>query len=406
LDLDAVIFSGVPNTESEPTSALTEGRLVSVLRRLHAEWQSAAGGLKLSASSSFSEVATRLSLDRGTAQRLVRISRIPEVEASDLSHFPGVRAWVRVVSAVEAALGESDPRSQTLALAAQHFSECLNDMGGSKSAALRDLKTHPDMRDASDARAQWVNAAADIIGYSVGTRLYRQMIRKSPDGAPSMDLATLDALHQCRGLPHASPFVLGGYSIDDKGKVFERPSQPSYFVLPKFTSNPMPAILSTGDDTRQTIYIEPQWIALDEPLNVAFLREKVAAFGASWAEDDWFELSLLNRHPTRRLILERVVLREYDEQFTATFRCYRGNIAFAPGGPWYDRLPEPAKLVRIGSPREAEKHPAPYPGYAELSRETFSRLDWSDDDLVLYRAVIDNPIPFAKYATVFTRNPK
>ena len=45
----------------------------------------------------------------------------------------------------------------------------------------------------------------------------------------------------------------------------------------------------------------------------------------------------------------------------------------------------------------------PFPGYAAIIAEALAHLGWDAEDLIVFRAVIDNPIPLATYTVMFDR---
>ena len=203
-----------------------------MLRRLVAEWRAARVKLGLATSATFTDVARKLDVDRGTAQRLNRVSRLAEVGAADLGHFPGVRAWNRVLAGVERVLGAEHPNYQTLSLACDHYAAWL---GGSRSAAVRRFASAAPVPNGSpshptptaeaagpaagreSARARWVDAAAEVVGYGVDVRLDLVMVRETAgDGRRDVDLSTVNVLKGCRGGPAAMPlaFTRVGYTVD------------------------------------------------------------------------------------------------------------------------------------------------------------------------------------------------
>jgi hypothetical protein len=71
--------------------------------------------------------------------------------------------------------------------------------------------------------------------------------------------------------------------------------------------------------------------------------------------------------------------------------------------PWFDRIPEEAPLVRYGSVNDAIAV-EPFAGYGDVMREALEKMKWDVDDLVVFRAVIENPIPLATYTVMFDKN--
>ena len=133
------------------------------------------------------------------------------------------------------------------------------------------------------------------------------------------------------------------------------------------------------------------------------LHEERAAFPSPWGTPhEWLEFSTVNRHPTRRLILDRFVTRDIAGKCATALRVFRSHSQLAHDEPWYDRIPEETPVVRVGSPAEAMRA-EPFAGYAAVVAEALDRTGWDADDLVVFRADVENPIPFAMYSVLFDR---
>ncbi|MEM9083477.1 MAG: hypothetical protein AAGB34_07770, partial [Planctomycetota bacterium] len=70
------------NPSLQPDRSVIAKQLESCLDRLISEWTQAMQALGLAKTSTWTEIAECLELDRGTAQRLVRIARISHPTAS------------------------------------------------------------------------------------------------------------------------------------------------------------------------------------------------------------------------------------------------------------------------------------------------------------------------------------
>jgi hypothetical protein len=379
----------------------------SPLNRLVAEWRLARSKMGLGSTATVMDVAAKLEVDRGTAQRLNRISKLEDFTSTAVEFFPGVRAWNQILAGVERVLGADHPNYQTLALACDHYSAWINSKGGSRSAALR--QSLQDQQETTGvmpeipsqtARAQWVQASAEIFGYLIETRMHTYLLRQTPDlSPPRMDLASLEVLKNCRGKPHALPLAWSR-STFQTGPITDQTHR-NFFVLRSLTSKPAPATLSTGNEYRHTVFVEPQWASMTEPLNLAHLHEGRGAIELPWGTDEeWFEFSTINRHPCRRLIIERVVCSDVDKRCVAALRVFRTHTMKAHEEPWFDRIPEDAPIQRIGSIDDAIAS-EPFAGYGEVMREALDKMKWDVSDLVVFRAVIENPIPLATYTVMF-----
>ncbi len=380
-----------------------------MLNRLVAEWRLVRGKLGLGSSATVVEVAAKLKVDRGTAQRLSRISKLGNFTPAAVEFFPGVRAWNQILAGVEKVLGPEHPNYQTLSLACDHFSAWINSMGGSRSAAIRHSQQEQQAANgmfpsfpAETARAQWVQASAEIFGYLIEVRMHSQLLRQTPDDPARMDLSSLEVLKNCRGKPHALPLAFSR-STFATGPMTDQTHR-NFYLLRSLTSKPAPATLSTGNEYRHTVFVEPQWASMTEPLNLAHLHEGRAALETPWGTDEeWFEFSTINRHPCRKLVIERVVSKDIDSRCVAALRVFRTHTMKAHEEPWFDRIPEDTPIQRIGTIDDAIAA-EPFAGYGDVVREAVEKLKWDASDLIVFRAVIEDPIPLATYTVMFDKN--
>ncbi len=429
-DMDARSVSGA-SAEGSDTALLPD--LGELLRRLVREWRIARSKMGLPAASSFADIARRLNVDRGTAQRLNRIGKLVDVGPADLEQFPGVRAWHSVVVGAGQALGASDPAVVALGSACEGFAAYLAAAGGSLSAVVRHLKADgsngsgagggppageravpaaggSDAAEAIPARAAWVQAAADVMGYCIDVRVDVQLVRESAvpaDGSPrELGLAMLNVLHGCRGRPGAMPLAFTRHARPPAfaGKPDEGPAVPRPFqLLRSGTSRPAPAVLTTGDGTRHTMFVEPQWATSPNPLDLALLQHDPEPIPSPWGTSiEWLEFAGVNRHPCRRLVLDRLVSREKDALVVPSLAAFRSHNNLSHDEPWFDRLPQHGSVRRLGTPAEAAGDD-PFPGYSEILAEALGVLAWPSDELIVYRAVVDDPIPLASYTLLFDR---
>ena len=403
----------------QSTSVPDDG-LGDLLRELVGGWRKARTELGLPTTASFADVAKRVNVDRGTAQRLTRLGRLLEVGPADLAQFPGARAWHRVLAGVQQELGARHPAAVGLGTACDRFAEYLAQSGG-RSAAVRHLTAGNGNghsggpvapSDPQAARARWVDAAAESMGYLVDVRWDVQFVRESlavADGLPrQLDVAFLNVLHHCRGRPGAMPLAFTRYARtpafpgtvpSDTAATLPRP----FHLLRAGTTRPAPVVLTTGDANRQTLFVEPQWTSLADPLDLALLQGDPTPFPSPWGTGiECLEFACINRHPCRRLVLDRFVSREKAATFIPSVGAFRSHGTLSHDEPWFDRLPQEGTIRRVGTPADAMAD-EPFPGYAAILAEAVAHLGWSPDDLVVYRAVIENPIPLATYTIMFDR---
>ena len=427
--------------EIDPTEGLT-----TMLRRLVAVWRATRVKLGLPMAASFTDIARRLDVDRGTAQRLNRIGKLADAGPGDLEQFPGVRAWHRVLVGAKQALGEDDLSVVALGQACEQFAEYLAAAGGSRSAVVRHLKgdggngmvpeagqpprdgvplagtvagtsgsAAVDGGTAEARAAAWVRAAANVVGYCADVRLDVQMVRELPapaDGSPRyLELAMVNVLHGCRGRPGAMPLAFTRQARPPTFAAADAttplpPAHPHPFrLLRAGTSRPTPTVLTTGDEVRHTIFVEPQWATSPDALDLALLQADPAPVPSPWGVAlERLEFACVNRHPCRRLVLDRLVGREKDAVAIPSLGAFRSHHNLSHDEPWFDRLPQDGVVRRVGTVAEAIALPdaeQPFPDYAAVLSEAVAELNWPAEELILYRATVENPIPLATYTLMF-----
>ena len=182
----------------------------TTLASLVAEWRATRVKMGIATSATVMDVASKLGVDRGTAQRLNRVAKLTDVTPSEVGQFPGVRAWRQVLTGVERVLGADHTNYQTLSLACDHFAEWLRGTGGSRQAAARKAEAagNPVVTPSGTARSRMVEACGEAFGYICDIRLDVQMVRESPDSSPPrLDLIMLNAAKGCHGTSAAMPLV-------------------------------------------------------------------------------------------------------------------------------------------------------------------------------------------------------
>ena len=112
---------------------------------------------------------------------------------------------------------------------------------------------------------------------------------------------------------------------------------------------------------------------MGRPLDLAVMHEERSALMSPWGTPhEWLEFSLINRHPCRRLVVERVVSRDIDAKCSVALRAFRSHAVLAHDEPWYDRIPEDSAVQRIGSLADLLKRSDdenPFPGYIAMMSE-------------------------------------
>lgn len=389
-----------------------------VLERLVGEWREVRGVLGLRVGSSWAQLAKTLDLDRGSAQRLVRLGRAQSVTVADLELVPGTEAWQKIVRGVEAKLGEQHPLAQRLASACDRYEECLNALGGSRAAAMRILSgvasDHNDaprhgigMAGPDEARARLVEDAAAFMGYRVDTHFDLQILRLNPDRRHRMDLAMARCFLGCEGRPGALPFAHSRHGSSSLGLPVESGTAfdgRTFVVLTAGSSTPPPDLLSTGDAMSQTVIVDSSWTHRGEPMNVSILQIERDAQDSPWLEPPLvYVTETLNRHPTRRLIMQRLLHRDLNRDTSVSVRASRVRSMMPGLRPWFDDLPETSPLETHPSSILVQSLPD-FPLYSSIVAEVFRRLDWDPAEFASSAWDVTNPIPLAWYSFQFEKH--
>jgi hypothetical protein len=393
---------------SENVSSTVDTRvnaLETTLRMLIGEWNETRALVGLGPGATGAKIRAVLNVDRGTAQRLARASRMATSGVADLEQMPGTAAWERVVAGVERSLGESHAHAQRLAYAVSKFAESLEMFGGSLAAAARALRERrpPEGRGAAGQRAigrSLSDAFAAMMGYCVDVRLSILAYRPNPQSPELLDEAMLQSLQGCSGTSGSHPIVLRRFRTTDGSRL--SPSATSgdargISLLRAGTSVPPPEMLSTGDEHSQVVMLDPAWADRTDRLSVTSLVVDRAAGPMPWASPPpVLEVETLNRYPSRRLLLLYLVHRDVDLGGTATFGAFGDRRIDGLGRPWFDRLPEHATLVRNTDSWSTCFHEAS-PAFSDIVREMFERLGWDPEPFVGYQVQVDSPVPLARY---------
>lgn len=379
------------------------------LQRLSGEWREACEALGLRSGTSWSGVAELLGLDRGTAQRLVRLGGADEVSGLDLDYVPGTAAWQKVLAGTEKQLGPDHRAQVRLALACDRFDEALSALGGSKASAKRALASGARVGGLSSVSAQrsraksrWVDAAAEYVGYRVEQRADITFVRRNPKRLDKLDIAMVILFRGCTGEPWALPFTLARYASQDGESPLQSSSEPAFRLLSSVTTSPPPAVLSTGDSERQTVFIEPSWMELPGTLDIGVMIRIEGTMPLPWLDDPkQLILTSLMRQPAESYRSEAFLEPEVDAVSSVNaFSCYRDLSVLGLTRHWFDRLPETAPIEELGAFGSGSAGRS-FAGYDGLVDELRINLDWGLDTYVGYGASVDMPVPFARYSMEF-----
>lgn len=401
-----------PRANADPVSDGAEDSASQILEasvhRLASEWREARSAAGIPIGAAWSKVAAALALDRGTAQRLVRLASLERFVPGDLDYVPGTAGWQKVLSGIERTLGAEHPALVRLSLACDRFEEALGHFGGSKAAAKRALDAgegraaSPIAVQRAERKDAWIEAAAGYIGSRVERRVDLVFARCSPETPGAVDITMVIVSQGCRGEPWALPFTLARFASQDGDTPLQSSGGPRFRVLDSVTSSPPPAILTTGDAERQTVFIEPSWTETHRSLDVGIMLTSEATMPLPWLDDPkQLVLTALMRQPAMTFHNECYLdPRLAARSSVASYSAYRDLSVLGSTRHWFDRLPETAEIRRLEAfaPRAAD---APFDGYDDLVAEVRRRLDWDLDGFAGYAATVDRPIPFARYSMEF-----
>lgn len=410
------------NLNRENPTRSTEGiesrrQLVQVLELLRSEWRHTSSDLGLSDSSTYKDIARIIDIDRGTAHRLVRVSRLETIRPDSLLHFPGVAGWKRVLAGLEKT-GLSETQLARLRELIGRFEGSIRSIGRSKSAVMRALqggrrqlprKRQDEPYDPAEselqvgeertseeqfheARRVMLAGMAETTGYSVTTRFICSLIRPSPGNPNRYDLAVAEAFRGCRGQPRALPFVVGvGFAASEGSN--ELGSQ--FEVLHAATSKPAPSVVSITEGRICTMMVEPQWTTMHQLMNLAVLSVHAQATTPP-EETGTHGMVLVNRHPTETLIIDLGLPATDDVDSTVSLSAYRALARQDLEGAWFDRLPDHATQHVIGTLKDWHES-EPFGGFPVFAQDVCNRLDWDLSGHRFRRFIIRYPINFANY---------
>lgn len=380
------------------------------VRRLASEWREAKQALGLPLGASWSQIADHLDLDRGTGQRLVRMAGMDRFTPGDLDYIPGTAAWQKVLAGIEGHLGPDHPAYARLSLACDRFDEVLGRFGGSKAAAKRVLESPAQSGERApvawrraQSKKRWIDAAADYVGFRVAQRCEFVFARQSPQDPEKVDIAMAIVFLWCRGEPWAIPFTLARYASQDGANPLTSESAPRFALLTSTTSSPPPAVLSTGDGDRQTVFIEPSWTELHAPLDIGIMLRIEQTMPVPWLDDPkQLILTSLMRQPCdvfrNECYLDPVL---DDATYVNTYSAYRDLSVLGHTRHWFDRLPETATIEHIDGFTHRTPAAGPFPHFNKFVDEVERRLGWGLDKFAGYGVTIQDPIPFARYSMEF-----
>jgi len=377
--------------------------------RLQGEIKQALSAARLGSSVTWKMLVEELpTLDRGTADRLRRFSKWHGDILTSIEIMPGPRAWQKIVLAIEDRIGESEPQAARLRAAVDDFVSAIHRLGGSFEHAKRVLQ-EPGSLSAEPqiacARQSWFEAAADSMGYSIDCRVEATMLRVNPENPARADSAILQSYIGAHGRPNCSPLVIA-YQMSD-GQSDDPRSEARNMracIVPHGTSSPPPEILFSSEDQAGIAIVQGDWPTRYGSLDLSVLRSSSSDARVPWDGPDRVQRGhAIVTHPTRRLVIEKYLTREYFRDAEIEFSPTRMRGPFGYGArwvPWYDRLKEEATVQRFNHVSDMPS-PAGCECYSKMMTEAFRRTGWDIDDLIPFRVEIEYPVPFANYILAF-----
>ncbi|MEM1186519.1 MAG: hypothetical protein AAGI53_16135 [Planctomycetota bacterium] len=397
------------HSETRGDLAATEVLEKSV-QRLASEWREAKQALGLPLGSSWSQIANRLDVDRGTSQRLARMASMDQFKPADLDYIPGTAAWQKVLSGMELHLGADHRAYARLSLACDRFDQALTPFGGSKAGAKRALEsaeaegmpTPVSWRRARSKKA-WIDAAAEYVGFRVAQKNEFTFVRRSPGRDDTVDVAMAVVFLGCTGEPWALPFTLARYASKDGNNPLTTEIAPRFALLTSVTTSPPPAVLSTGDGDRQTVFIEPSWTDVHSSLDIGIMLTIEETIPLPWLEDPkQLILTSLMRQPSNSYRNECYLDASLDAAtYVTAYSAYRDLSVLGLTRHWFDRLPEAPPIEQVGAFARRDPGSQPFARFNEFVDEVRRRLDWDLDSFAGYGVTVEAPIPFARYSMEF-----
>jgi hypothetical protein len=403
------------NTTRTDVAISELSRVESSVSRVNAAVGRAFTAHGLSPESSAREVVERLEgVDRGTAQRLLKMLREHRSPLQKLLAMPGPRGLSKFVDAAASRANPADPDGEELEAARQDLASELRRFGGSYTRSVYRVEQYlasdgpkeglREERFSADSRRVWYEAAAQAMGTSVKTFFHVEWMRPSTSTPGGSDHAALTIYRGLSGRLGGMPVVCG-FGLEDTGSSPDAASSGHSFasgaVIASGTSRPTPEISIMQEDNYATAMLAQDWMTRYKSLDLALELGTRTARLVPWESDDReFTVYTLVSQPVRELVLDRLVDRDWVRpQSTACF-CDRIR-AGSESGRWYDRFTEGIGFEFYASPELAPGVEA-CPEYLSILSEGSERNGFALDRMGLYRAVIQYPIPLARYATRFS----
>lgn len=401
---------------------------VSVGNRLAAEFRSLFVKLPPTARSGLG-LARLLSIDRGTATRLVAICA-HEVEGVEvLLRAPGVRGLRQVLSAMQTN-GSSRTSLATASAAVDRFERLVQEFGGSRSklierltaARARSVEHDPAAHERLmlEHRKRLFEASAGTIGQRMDLWLICHVFRPTPGSPDLMDHAMLRGAFGYRARRDAPAYAMRSFGRNDGNAQVSgdgpKPGDRAYHALTTgpdgaiderslfrdFSTDPHPLVTSRGDGREALVVVDPERCREDQGVDFVVAQASMGNWRHPRLDDPpRHDVSTHIGVPCRRVVFDVFLHRSMARQSLASPRLYRTTpgVFHDLDAHWPDRLPYPPPLQLM-----AEQSPVGskfYPRHAALLSAFFERMVWPPSDFVGYRLEVEYPLWSGLYCVMF-----
>lgn len=385
-----------------PNNAAAASELSRAIDRVAAEWRHLLPDIELRISSPWSAIAQSLQIDRGTAQRLVKLARSPELTPKDLKTIPGAKAWAEICDSLSTMLGKDHYTVRRLELACDVLHHAVQKLGGSYAAAARAVEELEPHNSESDdqicIRKDAVDAYANLLGYRIALRYNLFLMRPSQRKSNRIDIAMANCMLGCTGRTGAASIAVQRYGVDSEGQAVAAGGEASvrqFNFIQSGTSSPKPSLYSSGDDVVQTHVLDPEWVNNYKSLDLSFLHSEPDAQDSPWLSPPYcYDTEGQVRHPVDRLIEHRMYHHDIHRDAVVKFGVYACRKVQSVPRPWFERMPHDATLVRQPYPFVVEDSSI-FPSQDRILHEVFDLLKWDAANFHSYITDMSYPIPLA-----------
>ncbi|MAY73524.1 MAG: hypothetical protein CMJ31_02160 [Phycisphaerae bacterium] len=350
-----------------------------------------------------SDIAAFLNLDRISIQRLIAVSRGHGAGLDALRRAPGVRAVEQFRAASERVNAPAKLLSP-LDEAIRGYRDVLHDLGGSKSAVERRLRSTLSLRPPGeagvstlDARMSLFRSAASVLGRQMRARMDMTIFWPSASDGDKLDCVHTRGVlgHQAR--PDARPMTIefmGAARGEDAGGEHDR-GDGLHGVLSDFSTEPPPVVVSRGLGGRYRHVFDSAYTAGGRAVDlvVSHRARGVCDHPIQEEEGRRLEVGALLREPAESLLLDayfhRDVLRGVIPE--AELYVWSPTLGASLDDHWLDRVEPAPPLECLGSGIARCATPL-HDRHAELTRSVFENSGLDPDSFVGYRCCVRYPL--------------